>query len=283
MTDGANWITFRHGQYIDQKAIPRVAAEDFAATVVAAQGRGGRLAQLFGRRISEQVVRLFALVAFDSDGTLELCSSDVQGRYPCITARTGRRRRPLSAKSPSSMAFTPLAMPGSSPWPITPLTTVLPHPGDPSIPPSRFPATIPSTGWKATRSTRWLSGPYTRGSSNRATSASSAMARRFCIWKWCWASASRGRALAGASQRDAFGDRRRNPGRGHFHRSHPGLLHRHRGPGRATGGLAGGHHPRHRFGAGAIRQPSGRISASWDRTSAFCPPPHTWGDCAANF
>ncbi|MBI4716580.1 MAG: NADH-quinone oxidoreductase subunit C [Planctomycetes bacterium] len=85
-------MTVRNGQCVDQAAVPSVSSGGFAEHVVSARGRGGRLAQLFGRRTPEGGVMLYAVVAFDHAGVLELCRTPVESRggeppaYPCLTA-----------------------------------------------------------------------------------------------------------------------------------------------------------------------------------------------------
>jgi Ni,Fe-hydrogenase III large subunit len=74
--------------------VPSVPADEFARHVLASRGRGGRLANLFGRRVSLDAVRLYAFVAYDAASRIEVCSTDVPGRdsggpsvlrYPSIT------------------------------------------------------------------------------------------------------------------------------------------------------------------------------------------------------
>lgn len=95
MNSGGGWLPMRPGQAVDIAAIPSVPAESFAGHVVAGGARGGRLANLFGRRLSAEVIRLYAFVAFDSASRFEVCSADVRrgetggtaaAAYPSITA-----------------------------------------------------------------------------------------------------------------------------------------------------------------------------------------------------
>jgi len=88
------WLTLRQGVCADLATIPSLPADTFAEEVVAGRERGGRLANLFGRRVSPDVVRLYAFLAFDSASRFEVCSTEVQrgdGRqaqamvYPAIS------------------------------------------------------------------------------------------------------------------------------------------------------------------------------------------------------
>jgi Ni,Fe-hydrogenase III large subunit len=84
------WITLRQGTSIDENAIPRVAGEELASHLLAARDRGGRLSQLFGRRLPDGAVRLYAMVAFDDAGALEMCACDLpkdRPAYPAVTAQ----------------------------------------------------------------------------------------------------------------------------------------------------------------------------------------------------
>ncbi|RJP40528.1 MAG: hydrogenase [Phycisphaerales bacterium] len=78
MNGSGGWLHVRPGSAVDIAAIPSIPPETFASHVVAGRGRGGRLAHLFGRRVSVDTVRLYALLACDSASRFEVCSSDVQ-------------------------------------------------------------------------------------------------------------------------------------------------------------------------------------------------------------
>ncbi len=79
MTDNGGWLVIRQGQSVELGAVPSVPADGFAAHVVAGRARGGRLAQLFGRRVASDRVRLCAFLAYDSASRIEVCATDVQG------------------------------------------------------------------------------------------------------------------------------------------------------------------------------------------------------------
>ncbi len=83
------WLALRQGQAVDVSSIPLVDADDFASHMLAGRGRGGRLANLFGRRLPDGGVRLFAFLAFDTDARIEVCAADLpHGKltYPSVTA-----------------------------------------------------------------------------------------------------------------------------------------------------------------------------------------------------
>ena len=87
------WIAMRQGECVDVAEIPRVASNDFAAHVMAGQSRGGRLAQLFGKRAADGGVTLFVFLAFDSEGGIEVSSTRIPSfgsgaapQYPSIAA-----------------------------------------------------------------------------------------------------------------------------------------------------------------------------------------------------
>jgi Ni,Fe-hydrogenase III large subunit len=86
MTPG--WIPLRQGSATEDEEVPRIDRADFAEHVSAVRGRGGRLAQLFGRRLPDGPVRLYAIVAFDQLGELEICACELTKgglEYPCVT------------------------------------------------------------------------------------------------------------------------------------------------------------------------------------------------------
>ena len=94
MTDNGRWLPIRQGQSVELGTVPSVPADEFAGHVVAGRARGGRLANLFGRRVSSDAVRLYAFLAYDFASRIEVCSTSVQRiasggtsvlRYPSIT------------------------------------------------------------------------------------------------------------------------------------------------------------------------------------------------------
>jgi Ni,Fe-hydrogenase III large subunit len=87
--DTSAWTTLRQGQCIDEASVRRVGADELGAHLVWARDRGGRLTQLFGRRLADGSVRIYAIVAFDFAGQSEMCAAEVSGErpaYPSVTA-----------------------------------------------------------------------------------------------------------------------------------------------------------------------------------------------------
>lgn len=84
----ASWLTTRQGECIDEATIPLIPAADFAQHVAGARPRGGRLSNLFARRLPGGATRIYAIVAFDSDGTLEICATEPQGTPPAYPSLT---------------------------------------------------------------------------------------------------------------------------------------------------------------------------------------------------
>lgn len=89
-----NWLIARQGEAIAIADIPRVESEQFAEHVVAARGRSGRISQLFGRRGTDGGVTIYAIIAYDGEGKIEICSTHVlpsgqggKASYPAITIR----------------------------------------------------------------------------------------------------------------------------------------------------------------------------------------------------
>lgn len=84
-----SWISIQQGECLDQQTIPQVAPESLAEHLNTARRRGARLSQLFGRRLTDGSVRLYALIALDDNGQFQLCSCDLRDRplqYPSVTA-----------------------------------------------------------------------------------------------------------------------------------------------------------------------------------------------------
>jgi Ni,Fe-hydrogenase III large subunit/NADH:ubiquinone oxidoreductase subunit C len=87
-----DWITMRQGECVDIASIPRIESDDFSDHLKVARSRGVRLAQLFGRRTPDGGVTLYAFVANDNEGTVEVCCSRLTPsdrpplRYPSIAA-----------------------------------------------------------------------------------------------------------------------------------------------------------------------------------------------------
>jgi Ni,Fe-hydrogenase III large subunit len=89
------WLPLRNGDDADLNDIPAVAPESFADCVLEGRDRGGRLAQLFGRRKSgDASVSVYAFLAYDGDGIVEVCVTHLDGsggnarlEYPSISER----------------------------------------------------------------------------------------------------------------------------------------------------------------------------------------------------
>ncbi|TWT46085.1 Formate hydrogenlyase subunit 5 precursor [Phycisphaerae bacterium RAS1] len=100
--NGGGWLTIRQGQAADLSKIPALAADGFADHVLAGRARGGRLANLFGRRVSADTIRLYAFLAFDSASRFEVCTTDVR-RGP--EAQAAPAYPSISAQWPAAQAF----------------------------------------------------------------------------------------------------------------------------------------------------------------------------------
>lgn len=81
--------SIRSGRAAPREDIPRLAFDAFRQAVVGASRRRGRVAALFGApgpRAAERSVELFAVLAFDTDGHLEVGSTVVDGGgFPSMT------------------------------------------------------------------------------------------------------------------------------------------------------------------------------------------------------
>jgi Ni,Fe-hydrogenase III large subunit len=96
MTNQVNtsgWCSMRQGQCVELAKIPDVRSEELANHLVAARDGGGRLANFFGRRLSSDCVRLYAFVAYDTEGRFDVCSTALSRggnggfSYPSVAAR----------------------------------------------------------------------------------------------------------------------------------------------------------------------------------------------------
>ena len=87
------WLSVRMGERYSVCDLPQLDPEVFVEALVEGRERGGRLAQLFGRRGDDGAVGLYAFLAYDSDGSVEVtgtsvsCGASSPGRYPSVTAR----------------------------------------------------------------------------------------------------------------------------------------------------------------------------------------------------
>ncbi|GMU94021.1 MAG: formate hydrogenase HycE [Candidatus Hydrogenedentota bacterium] len=89
------WLPLRNGDDAVLGDIPEVDSDSFADCVIDGRARGGRLAQLFGRRRpGDGGVSLYAFLAHDADGIVEVCTTHLGKpgssgtlEYPSISAR----------------------------------------------------------------------------------------------------------------------------------------------------------------------------------------------------
>jgi len=71
----SGWISARQGQCLSLAEIPVIPSEGLADHLISARRRQGRLANLFGRRMNDGEVMLYAFVANDNEGEVYVCSS----------------------------------------------------------------------------------------------------------------------------------------------------------------------------------------------------------------
>lgn len=90
----SGWIRMRQGHSVQLADVPVIPSEGFADHVVSGRDRGGRLVQLFGRRTPDGGVVLYAFLAFDASGVVEVCSTHLSAgrshptlQYPSVTGR----------------------------------------------------------------------------------------------------------------------------------------------------------------------------------------------------
>jgi Ni,Fe-hydrogenase III large subunit len=98
------WLTARQGEAIPLSDIPHVDSEHFNEVVIAGRDRGGRIAQLFGRRMPDGGVTIFAFVAYDSEGTVEVCAAHLKADHGLETRAT-LAYPSISAYWPAAQAF----------------------------------------------------------------------------------------------------------------------------------------------------------------------------------
>ena len=75
----------RNGQKVDLANLPPVGFGKFRETIVSEVQTGARLSALFGQPVADGNVRLFAVLANDTEGQLTLCSTEVADHYPALT------------------------------------------------------------------------------------------------------------------------------------------------------------------------------------------------------
>ncbi len=76
----------RNGETIALRSVPQLELGEFRRRIIQCCEQGARIASLFGQLISGNSVRLYALLAHDAEGYLELCSTEVDDQYPSLTA-----------------------------------------------------------------------------------------------------------------------------------------------------------------------------------------------------
>ena len=82
---GNSISTVRNGQKVDLAGLPLVAFGEFRDTIVSEVRAGARINALFGRPVADGNVRLFVVLANDTDGQLTLRSTEVADCYPALT------------------------------------------------------------------------------------------------------------------------------------------------------------------------------------------------------
>ncbi len=75
----------RNGESVLLTGIPNLSFADFREQLLQSCENGGRIAALFGRANGAAGIRLFAVLANDARGQLELWSTGVAGSYPALT------------------------------------------------------------------------------------------------------------------------------------------------------------------------------------------------------
>jgi Ni,Fe-hydrogenase III large subunit len=86
-------LTLRQGQCVEIPAVPTIPAEELGEHLAGSRERGGRLAHLFGRRMPDGSVLIYAFVAFDLEASFEVTAASVSpaadGKltYPAVTPR----------------------------------------------------------------------------------------------------------------------------------------------------------------------------------------------------
>ena len=75
----------RHNEPIPQAAVPVLSVQEFRDVVIRTVTDGARIASLFGYRQVDNSVRLMAVLAHDTDGSLSVLATNVDESYPALT------------------------------------------------------------------------------------------------------------------------------------------------------------------------------------------------------
>ncbi len=78
-------LTVHNGAAVALGDIPQLTITELRDAVVGGVERGGRIAAFFAHPLAASRVRLFAVLAHSSGGSLSVCSADVADSYPALT------------------------------------------------------------------------------------------------------------------------------------------------------------------------------------------------------
>lgn len=78
-------LTLHNGAAVALRDVPQLTIAELRDAVVGSVAGGSRIAAFFGHPLAAGRVRLFAILAHDSDGSLSVCSADIEGSYPALT------------------------------------------------------------------------------------------------------------------------------------------------------------------------------------------------------
>ncbi|MBI5723088.1 MAG: NADH-quinone oxidoreductase subunit C [Planctomycetes bacterium] len=78
-------LQLRNAQAVRADSVPRLSVEEFREAVICAVEGGARLSAMFGRPAEGNRLLVTAVLANDPDGTLQACSTVVDGGYDSIT------------------------------------------------------------------------------------------------------------------------------------------------------------------------------------------------------
>ena len=78
-------LTLHNGAAVALRDVPQLTVTELRDAVVGSVAGGSRIAAFFGHPLAAGRVRLFAILAHDSDGSLSVCSADIEGSYPALT------------------------------------------------------------------------------------------------------------------------------------------------------------------------------------------------------